>query len=110
MASRSADLSGMGGLGIDVGVSLAISSIKLELLVWKEFLRSAIKTELEFVRSSMAVRSRSRIEVSVVMGAGVSVGGNADDVEVSVIVVGLEVLWIRWDLRCVAVSSAFFLL
>ena len=86
-------------MGIGVGMSFAMSSTRMELLDWNVFLRS-----------SMAARSRSRIEVSVVMDAGVSLGGSADGVEVSVIVVGLEVLWIRWDLRCVAVevSSIFF--
>ena len=99
MASRSSDLSGVVGVGIGCGIVLAILSLKMELLDWNVFLRS-----------SMAARSRSRIDVSVGMDAGVSVGGSAGDEELSVIVLGFEVLWPLVDLRCVAVavSSACF--
>ena len=98
MASRSSDLSGVGGVGIGCGIVLAILSTRMELLDWNEFLRS-----------SMAVRSRSRIDVSVGMDVGASVGRSAADEELSVIAVGVEVLLSLLDLRCVAVevSSAF---
>ena len=93
-------MSGVVGVGIGCDIVLAILSLKMELLVLNEFLRS-----------SMAARSRSRIGVSVGMDVGVLEvkGGSAADEELSVIAVGVEVLLSLLDLRCVAVevSSAF---